>query len=105
MGIVSGTRVITMGKSNRSAKEDERSKIDSILPLKIEAPTGRKIFLWEITGDALAMIHASLDAVFRSKNKGMRSYTVTKAEVGTDVISRLSFKDVFIAGVGYWWIF
>jgi hypothetical protein len=62
-----------------------------VLPLKAEAPPGRKIFLWEITSNALAVIHASLDVVFRSKNK-RRSYTMTRAEARADVIPRLSFR-------------
>jgi hypothetical protein len=69
--------------------------------LKAEALTGRKIFLWEITGDVLAVIHASLNAVVRSKNKGRRSCTTTRIEAGIEVIPRLSLEGVFIARVGY----
>ena len=98
MGIMSGTRVITTAKSKETTKE---SRIDLILPLKTKAPAGRKVFFWEITDNALAVIHTSPNAVFRSRNKGRRSCTVTRAEVGIDVIPRLSFRGVFIARVGY----
>ena len=105
VGIANGTMVITIAKSNGSAREGKRSRIDSVLPLKVEAPAGRKIFLWVITSNVLAIVHASLDVVFGSKSKGKRSYTITRAEVGADVIPRLSFEDVFIARVGCRWIF
>jgi hypothetical protein len=49
----------------------------------------------------LVVIHASLDAVFGSKNKRRRSYIVTRAEVGTYVIPRLSFSSIFIGRMGY----
>ena len=64
------------------------------------APTGRKIFLQEVTSNVLAVVHASLDVVFGSKSKGKRSYTVARTEAGTDVIPRLPSRDLFIAGVG-----
>ena len=73
--------------------------------MKTEAPTGRKVLFWKITGDALAVIHAPPNTVFGSKSEGRRSYTVTRAEVGADVIPQLFFGDVFIAGVGHQWIF
>ena len=66
----------------------------------MEAPTGRKILFWKITGDALAVIHAHMKMVFGSKSEG-RSYRITRAEAGADVIHRLSFEDVFIAKVGH----
>ena len=68
--------------------------------MKTEAPTGRKVLFWKITGDALAVIHAPPNTVFGSKSEGRRSYTVTRAEVGADVIPRLSFGDVFIIQSG-----
>ena len=48
----------------------------------------------------LAVVHASLDAVFGSKSKSKRSYTVVRTEAGTDVIPRLPSRDVFIVEVG-----
>jgi hypothetical protein len=69
--------------------------------LKAEASTRRKIFLWEITGDVLVVIHASLNAVVRSKNKGRRRCTMTRIEAGIEVIPQLSLEGVFIARVGY----
>ena len=77
-----------------------RSRTDPILPLKMKAPVGRKVLFSKITGDTLAVVHAPPDMVFRSKKKGRRSCTMAISEAGTDVIPRLSFKDVFIAGVG-----
>jgi hypothetical protein len=71
-----------------------------------DAGGGRgEIFLWKINNDALAVVHASLDAVFGSKNEGKRSCTVTRAETGADVISRLSSRAILRAGVGYRWVF
>jgi hypothetical protein len=69
VGITGSTRVIAIAESNGLAEEGKRSKIDSVLLLKAEAPMGRKIFLLEITSDTLAMIHASLDVVFGSKKR------------------------------------
>ena len=66
----------------------------------MEAPTGRKILFWKITGDALAVIHAHMKMVFGSKSEGKRSYTVTRAEAGADVIPWLSFEDKFISRSG-----
>ena len=61
---------------------------------------GRKVLFWKITGNTLAIVHAPPDMVFGSKSEGKRSYTVTRAEVGTDMIPWLSFKDVFISWSG-----
>ena len=77
-----------------------RSRTDPILPLKMKAPVGRKVLFSKITGDTLAVVHAPPDMVFRSKSEGKRSYIVTRAEVGADVIPRLSFGDVFIIQSG-----
>ena len=64
-----------------------------------------KILLWKITDDALAMVHASQDIVFGSKNEEKRSCTVVRAEAGADMIPRLPSRGIFIAGVGYQWVF
>jgi hypothetical protein len=42
LGVKGGARAITTAKSNMSAKGDERSRIDSVLPLKAEALVGRE---------------------------------------------------------------
>ena len=54
--------------------------------MEIEVPMRRKIFLWEVTSNALAVIHASLDVVSESKNKEKGSWTMAKANAGTNVI-------------------
>ena len=77
-----------------------RSRTDPILPLKTEAPAGRKVLFWKITGDTLAIVPAPPDMVFGSKSEGKRSYTVTRAEAGADVIPWLSFEDEFISQSG-----
>jgi hypothetical protein len=70
LGITGGTRVITTVESNGSARGDEKSRTDSILPLKTEAPTRRKVLFWKVTGDVLAAVHASLKAVLDLKATG-----------------------------------
>ena len=45
MSITGGAGVITAAESNGSAKGDEKSRIDSILPQEMEAPMGRKVLL------------------------------------------------------------
>ena len=67
MNITGGVGVINAAESNGSAKGDEKSRIDSILPLETEAPAGRKVLLWEIASGALIVIHASMDAAFGSR--------------------------------------
>ena len=65
----------------------------------MEASVGRKVLFWKITGDALAVIHAPPNTVFGSKSEG-RSYRITRAEAGADVIPWLSFEDEFISQSG-----
>ena len=62
--------MITTTKSNGLAKGDERSRTDLILPLKIEASAGGKVLFWKLTGDALAMVHASPNAVLDQRARG-----------------------------------
>ena len=62
--------MITTAKSNGSAKGDERSRTDSILHLKTKAPAGRKVLFWKIIGDALAVVHAFLNAVLDLRERG-----------------------------------
>ena len=66
----------------------------------MEASAGRKVLFWKITGNTLAIVHAPLDMVFGSKSEGKRSYIVTRADVGADVIPWLSFEDIFISQSG-----
>jgi hypothetical protein len=57
-------------KSNGSARGDEKSRTDSILPLKTEAPVRRKVLFWKVTGDALTAVHASPKAGLDLKAMG-----------------------------------
>jgi hypothetical protein len=63
--------------------------------LETEALTRRKVFLREVTSNALVVIHASLDAVFESENKEKGSWAMAMAEARTNEILRLSLEDVF----------
>jgi hypothetical protein len=63
----------------------------------MEAPMGRKVLFWKITGGVLVVVHAPLNAVFGSKSEGKGSHTVKRAEARAEVIPRLSFEDVFIS--------
>jgi hypothetical protein len=58
LGVKGGARAITTAKSNGSAKGDERSRTDLVLPLKAEAPVGRETLFQKVTSDALAAVHA-----------------------------------------------
>jgi len=61
--------MITTRKSNRSARGDERSRTDSISPLRTEALAGRKVLFWKVIGDALAVVHAPPNMVFGSRSE------------------------------------
>jgi hypothetical protein len=72
----------------------------SNLPLTAVALAHGELFLWDIAGRTLAVSHG-----FGKRRDDLdlerRSCTMARIKAGTDVIPRLSFKGVFIAGVGY----
>ena len=98
LGIMNNTRAITTTKLNGSAKGDERSRTDLISPLKTEALVGRKVLFWKVTGDALVVDHASLNAVLDLEAKGREVAQWQKR--GANMALQLSPVDVFIAESG-----
>lgn len=62
-------------------------KFDPSIPLEPKASVRRVVFLWEITGDALAVVHRSMENGLRSKRKEEKLCSDEKQSQSTIVAS------------------